>query len=284
MSIVVTGASGHLGRLVVESLLDRGADPAGVVATARRPEVLADLADRGVDVRRADYSDRASLDAALAGAERVLLVSGNEFGQRVAQHTAVIEAAVAAGASLVAYTSAPHASTTSLLLAAEHAATEEVLLAADVDAVLLRNAWYVENYTDQLPTYVEHGVLGATGDGRVSVALRREYAEAAATVLLEDGHAGRAYELGGPAATLAELTALIGAASGHELTHTDVPVAQLQQALEGAGLPTPAAQTFADVDRGIAEGELDVPTDDLARLLGREPLPVADAVREALAG
>ncbi|ROR92391.1 SDR family oxidoreductase [Nocardioides aurantiacus] len=282
MSIVVTGASGHLGRLVVESLLARGTDPARIVATARRPEVLDDLAARGVEVRRADYDDRASLEKALAGAERVLLVSGTAFGRRVAQHTAVIEAAVAAGASLVAYTSAPRASTTSLLLAAEHAATEEVLLAADVDHVLLRNAWYVENYTDQLPTYAEHGLVGATGEGRVSLALRREYAEAAAAVLVGDGHAGRTYELGGPAVTLGELAAQIGGASGREIGHTDLDVAALQQVLEGAGVPGPAAEVFADVDRGIAEGELLVPTHDLARLLGREPLAVADAVREAL--
>ncbi|WP_445258231.1 SDR family oxidoreductase [Nocardioides aurantiacus] len=282
MSIVVTGASGHLGRLVVESLLARGTDPARIVATARRTEALDDLAARGVDVRRADYGDRASLDAALAGAERVLLVSGTEFGQRVAQHTAVIEAAVAAGASLVAYTSAPRASTTSLLLAAEHTATEEVLVAADVDHVLLRNAWYVENYTAQLPTYLEHGIVGAAGEGRVSIALRREYAEAAAAVLVEDGHAGATYELGGPAVTLTELAAVISATVGKPVSYTDVPVPQLVGILTGAGVPQPAAETFADVDRGIAEGELLVPTDDLARLLGREPLPAADAVREAL--
>jgi len=282
MSIVVTAASGQLGRAVVESLLARGADPASVVATARRPEALADLADHGVDVRRADYSDPASLRSALAGAEKVLLVSGNEFGQRVAQHTAVVEAVVEAGASLVAYTSAPYASTTSLALAAEHAATEKVLVDAPVDHVLLRNAWYVENYTGQVETYLEHGLVGATGDGRVSVALRREYAEAAATVLLTDGHAGATYELGGEAVTLAEVAAAITEVTGREVAHHDVTVAELEKVLLGAGLPEPAAQTFADVDRGIAAGELQVPTDDLTRLLGRAPLGLSDAVREAL--
>jgi NAD(P)H dehydrogenase (quinone) len=282
MSIVVTAASGQLGRAVVESLLARGADPASVVATSRRPETLADLAERGVDVRRADYSDSASLRAALEGAEKVLLVSGDEFGQRVAQHTAVIEAAVAAGAGLLAYTSAPYAATTSLALAAEHAATEKVLVDAAVDHVLLRNAWYVENYTGQVETYLEHGLVGATGDGRVSVALRREYAEAAATVLLTDGHAGATYELGGEAVTLDEIAAAVGEATGREVTHHDVPVAELEKILLGAGLPEPAAQTFADVDRGIAAGELEVPVDDLTRLLGRAPLGLRDAVREAL--
>ncbi|MCH1868490.1 SDR family oxidoreductase [Nocardioides sp. CFH 31398] len=282
MSIVVTAASGHFGRAVVESLLARGADPASLVATSRRPEALADLVERGVDVRRADYSDPASLRRALEGAEKVLLVSGTEFGQRVAQHTAVIEAAVEAGASLVAYTSAPYAATTSLALAAEHAATEQVLLDAPVAAVLLRNAWYVENYTGQVETYLEHGLVGATGDGRVSVALRREYAEAAATVLLTDGHAGTTYELGGEAVTLAEIAAAVSEATGREVAHHDVTVPELEQVLLGAGLPEPAAQTYADVDRGIAAGELQVPADDLTRLLGRAPLPLRDAVREAL--
>ncbi len=284
MSIVVTAASGQLGRAVVTSLLDRGAAPADVVATSRRPESLADLADRGVQVRRADYSEPATLTEALAGAERVLLVSGDEFGRRVAQHTAVVEAAVAAGAGLLAYTSAPHAATTSLALAAEHAATERVLVGSPIDHVLLRNAWYVENYTGQLATYREHGLVGATGEGRVSLALRREYAEAAAAVLLGEGHAGATYELGGEAVTLAELAAVIGDVTGEPIGHTDVPVAQLEQILLGAGLPAPAAATFADVDRGIAAGELLVPTDDLTRLLGRAPLSTTDAVREALAG
>lgn len=282
MSLVVTGATGHLGRHVVESLLARGAEPGEVVATGRDPRRLDDLAARGVDVRRADYADPASLEQALAGARKVLLVSGNEFGQRVAQHTAVATAAAEAGVELLAYTSAPYAATTSLLLAGEHAATEAALAETGLPLTLLRNAWYVENYTAQLPTYLEHGMVGATGEGRVSLALRREYAEAAATVLLEDGHAGATYELGGPAVTLAELAAVIGEVAGQRVDHTDVPQETLVEILTEAGMPAESATVFADVDRGIAEGELEVPTADLTRLLGRAPLPLRDAVAEAL--
>lgn len=282
MSLVVTGATGHLGRHVVESLLARGAEPGDVVATGRDPQRLADLAERGVDVRRADYSDPASLPAALAGARRVLLVSGNEFGQRVDQHTAVARAAADAGVELLAYTSAPYAATTSLLLAGEHAGTEAALHGLGLPLALLRNAWYVENYTAQLPTYLEHGVVGAAGEGRVSLALRREYAAAAATVLLGGDHAGATYELGGPAVTLAELAAAISEVTGETIGYTDVPVATLTEILTGAGVPAEAARVFADVDRGIAAGELEVPTDDLERLLGDAPLPLRDAVAEAL--
>ncbi|WP_030484689.1 SDR family oxidoreductase [Nocardioides aequoreus] len=282
MSLVVTGATGQLGRHVVESLLARGAQPGDVLATGRDPQRLADLAERGVVVRRADYSDPASLTEALEGAHRVLLVSGNEFGQRVAQHTAVARAAADAGVELLAYTSAPYAATTSLLLAGEHAATEAALHETGLPLALLRNAWYVENYTAQLPTYREHGMVGAAGEGRVSVALRREYAAAAATVLLGGDHAGATYELGGPAVTLPEIAAALSDVTGEQIAYHDVPVATLVEILTGAGLPADAAQVYADVDRGIAAGELEVPTDDLERLLGTAPLPLRDAVAEAL--
>ncbi len=197
MTVVVTGATGHLGRLAVESLLDRGVAPEQIVATGRNVEKLADLAARGVVVRRADFDDPSTLAAAFAGADKVLLVSGSEVGKRVQQHTNAIDAAKAAGVALIAYTSIPYADRSSLLLAEEHAATERVLAASGVPHVLLRNSWYLENYTAQLPTYLEHGVAGAAGSGRVSAAARRDFAEAAATVLIEDGHAGAVYELGG---------------------------------------------------------------------------------------
>lgn len=282
MSIVVTGATGQLGRHVVESLLARGAEPGDVVATGRSVERLDDLAARGVVVRRADFDAPATLTEAFAGARRLLLVSGSEPGDRVRQHAAAISAAGEAGVELLAYTSAPYAASTSLLLAGEHAGTEEVLRSSGLPVALLRNAWYVENYTGQVDTYRAHGVATAAGDGRVSVALRREYAEAAAAVLLGDDHAGATYELGGEAVTVPEIAAAIGDVLGEDLAVAQLSVDALRDVLAGAGLPEPAAAVFADVDRGIAAGELEVPTDDLARLLGRSPLPLRDAVAEAL--
>jgi NAD(P)H dehydrogenase (quinone) len=281
MPIVVTGASGHLGRSVVESLLERGVDPATITATGRREEPLAELAGRGVRTLRADYGDAAALDAAFAGADRVLLVSGLE-PDRLAQHRTVVDAAVRAGVGHLVYTSAPKAATTSMKLAADHRATEEYIAASGLPATILRNAWYVENYTAQLPTYVEHGMVGAAGDGRVSVALRREYGAAAAAVLAGTGHEGQVYELGGDAVTLADIAAAVSAASGRQVAYTDVPEETLRGILGGAGLPEPVAAIFADVDRAIAAGELDVEPTDLTKLLGHPPTPLRAAAEEAL--
>ncbi|MDN4171629.1 NmrA family NAD(P)-binding protein [Nocardioides sp. SOB77] len=281
MSIVVTGATGHLGRLVVESLLERGVPAADITATGRAVERVADLAERGVRVLRVELDDRAAVDAALAGADKVLLVSGTE-PDRVAQHGTVVDAAVAAGVGHLVYTSAPRASTTSMLLAAAHRETEQLLAASGLATTVLRNAWYVENYTDQVATYREHGMLGAAGGGRVSVALREEYAAAAAAVLTGEGHEGRVYELGGPAVTLPEVAAAVSQAIGHEVAYTDVPVDQLQQVLAGAGVPAPMDAVLADVDRAIAAGELAVDPIDLETLLGRPVTPLGEAVRRVL--
>ena len=285
MSVVVTGASGHLGRLVVLELLGRGVPAGEVVATARDTSRLADLADRGVDVRRLDYDDTASVASALRGAEKVLLVSGTEFGKRVAQHTAVVEAAKAEGVALLAYTSAPKASTTTLRLAAEHAATEEVLRGSGVPFTLLRNGWYLENYTGSLAQDLERGgTVGSAGDGRVSAAARADYAAAAAVVLTTEGHAGAVYELGGDEPfTMAELAAEVASRSGRPFTYTDLPLEEHTQVLVDAGLPRPVAETLADSSAAVGRGELLVTSGDLARLTGRPATTLAEGVEAALA-
>jgi NAD(P)H dehydrogenase (quinone) len=282
MSIVVTGASGHLGRLTVEALLARGVDPASITATGRREERLGGLAGWGVRTLRAEFDDAAALDAAFAGAEKVLLVSGTD-PDRVAQHRRAVDAAVRNGVPHLVYTSAPKATTTAMKLADAHRATEEHIAASGIAATILRNGWYLENYTGRLATYLEHGMVGAAGDGRVSVALRREYAAAAAAVLAGTGHEGKVYELGGDAVTLAELAAAISAATGRQVAYANVPLDTLRGILAAAGLPEPLADVFADVDRAIADGELQVPTTDLTTLLGNTPTPLEPALKEALA-
>jgi NAD(P)H dehydrogenase (quinone) len=281
MSIVVTGATGHLGRLTVESLLARGVPAGEIVATGRATGKLADLADRGVVVRRADFDDPASLREAFAGADELLLVSGSEPGRRVPQHTAAITAAKDAGVRLIAYTSIAHADTSTLALARDHRGTEEVLVGSGVPYVLLRNSWYLENYTGQLPAYLQHGIAGAAGDGRVSAATRADYAEAAAVVLTDESHESAVYELGGPTFTMTELAAAVSAATGQQVTYTDLPVERYRQVLAGAGLPEPVAEMVADNDRGVAAGELFVDSGHLEKLLGRPATPLAEALAVA---
>jgi NAD(P)H dehydrogenase (quinone) len=280
MSYVVTAASGHLGRLVVAALLDRGIAPADITATSRDPKSIADLAERGVVTRRLEYGDPETIEGTFAAGDRVLLVSGMDMGQRVTQHGNVTRAAAEAGVALLAYTSAPYADSTSLLLAGEHRGTEEVLVASGVPYSLLRNSWYTENYEPTVATALEHGAfVGATGNGRVSVAARADYAEAAAAVLAGPGHENTTYELGGePGFTQSELAAEVTRLSGREIASREVSVAELEQILVGAGLPPQAAAVFADVDRGIAEGELEVTSGDLARLIGHATTPWQDTV------
>ncbi|SCL14025.1 SDR family oxidoreductase [Micromonospora inyonensis] len=282
MSIVVTGATGHLGRLAVESLVRRGVPADRVVALGRNVSRLADLEARGVVVSAADYDDPASLRTAFAGAEKLLFVSGSEVGRRGAQHHNVVAAAREAGVGLVAYTSIVKADTSGLLLAAEHLATERELDASGLPYVLLRNGWYLENYTSQLATYLQHGVLGSAGDGRVSAAARADYAEAAAAVLTAEGHAGRVYELGSAPFSMTDLAAEVARQSGRDVGYTDLPVEKYTEILVGAGVPEPYAAVLADADRGLSLGDLYVEGDDLRALIGREPTSLAEAVRAAL--
>ncbi|GAA4101811.1 NAD(P)H-binding protein [Nocardioides kongjuensis] len=281
MSLVVTGATGHLGRHVVASLLTKGVPADQVVALGRDEERLAGLADLGVTTRKVDYADAEALAAAFAGADRVLLISGSEVGQRLPQHQNVIDAAKAAGVTLLAYTSIPHADTSGIALAAEHAATEKAILASGLPHTFLRNSWYLENYTDQLATYAAHGVVGAAGDGRVSAATRADFAEAAAAALLLE-QPKPVYELGGAAFSLKELAATVGEVLDKDVTYTDLPADELTKVLVGAGLPEQFAAVLADADLGLGRGELYVEPTDLEELLGRPATSLADALRAAL--
>ncbi|KJS55917.1 quinone oxidoreductase [Streptomyces rubellomurinus subsp. indigoferus] len=278
---VVTGATGQLGRLVVEGLL--ATVPASEVAVAvRSAEKAADLAARGVAVRVVDYDRPESLAGAFAAGDRVLLISGNELGRRIPQHRAVVEAAAAAGVALLAYTSILGAAT--FRLADEHKATEELVRASGLPYVLLRNGWYAENYLDDAAGTVERGVvLGSAGDGRVAGAPRRDYAAAAVAVLTGEGHENTVYELSGDTAwSLGELAAELAQASGRRVEHRNVPAPDHLAALVGAGLPEGFAEVLVDVDAGIARGELAGTPGDLARLIGRPTVPLAVSVRAAL--
>ncbi|MDE8668653.1 SDR family oxidoreductase [Pseudarthrobacter sp. H3Y2-7] len=285
MSIVITGATGQLGRHVVEALLRHDVPAAQIVAAGRSVGKLADLEARGVQVRAMDYTDPASVANALAGATKVLLISGSEVGQRVEQHRTVIEAAKAAGVELIAYTSIANADTTGMKLAAEHQATEDLLKDSGVPFALLRNGWYLENYTEQLQGALAQGALaGSAGEGRVSAASRQDYAEAAAAVLVAGDQAGKVYELGGDLAfTLAELAQEISTAANRPVAYQDLPASDYAGLLAGFGVPQAFADILADSDLGIARGDLLVSGSDLRELIGRPTTPMPAAVRSALA-
>jgi NAD(P)H dehydrogenase (quinone) len=282
--ILVTGATGKLGRLVIEQLL--GKVPASqVIAAVRDPEKATELRARGVQVRLADYGRPETLGQAFAGVEKVLLISSNEVGQRAAQHQAVVEAARKAGVKLLAYTSILHADRSRLALAAEHEATEEMLRASGVPYVLLRNGWYTENYTENLGPALAHGaLLGSAGEGRIAAATRADYAAAAVAVLTGSGHENKVYELAGDTAfTMAGLAAEVSRGAGRTIVYKDLPPEQYQAVLVGAGVPGPFAGILADSDVGASRGELNDASGDLRRLIGRATTPLADAVAVALA-
>lgn len=282
--IVVTGASGQLGRLVIESLLKK-LPASEIVAAVRNPAKVADLAARGVQVRVADYDQPASLAAAFKGADKLLLISASEIGRRMPQHRAVIDAARAAQVGLLAYTSILHADTSPLPLAAQHKETENLIRASGLPAVILRNGWYTENYTAGIPAALQYGVLlGSAGQGRIASAARADYAEAAATVLTQDNQAGRIYELAGDASyTLGELADEISRQSGKAVAYRDLPEVEFKTALLGAGLPDFLATLLAESDVGASKGGLFDDGRQLSALIGRSTTPLSEVVKLALA-
>ena len=281
--IVITGASGQLGRLVIQSLLTK-VPASRIVAAVRNPQKASDLAALGVQIRRADYTDSASLDAAFQGAEKVLLISSSEVGQRLAQHRNAIDAARRAGVSLLAYTSLLHADTSPLGLAGEHVATEAWLAQSGVPFVLLRNGWYTENYLASILPALQHGAfIGSAGEGRIASAARADYAEAAAVVLTTPGQSSKVYELAGDEAyTLAEFSAELSRQSGKAIPYVDLPENDYKAALIGAGLPESIAGLLADSDSGAAKGGLFDETRQLGTLIGRPTTPLAVSMRAAL--
>jgi NAD(P)H dehydrogenase (quinone) len=272
-----------LGRLVIEALLKT--IPAGqIVAAVRNPAKAGDLAERGVIVREADYSRPDTLAPALAGVQKLLLISSTEVSGRLPRHRAVIDAAGRAGVSLLAYTSMLHANTSPAKLAIEHRQTEELIAAAGLPAVILRNGWYTENHLMALPAALEHGAFaGAAKDGRFSSAARQDYAEAAAAVLTSDDQVGKTYELAADHAfTLAEFAAAVSRQSGKAIVYNDLSETAYRDMLTSAGLPADLAALLADADAAASRGALFDDGGALRRLIGRATTPMESLVAAAL--
>lgn len=270
--IAVTGATGQLGRLVIEQLKARVSGQQSVVALVRDPAKAADL---GVEARAADYDQPKTLAQALKGVDVLLLISSDAIGQRVPQHRNVIEAAKAAGVKRIAYTSILHADTTPIGLGVEHHATETMIRESGLDYTLLRNSWYLENYAGAIAGALHAGAfVGSAGEGRISAASRADYADAAAVVLTSEGHAGKTYELAGDEAfTLADLAAETSRQTGRDLPYNNLPEAAYAEVLTGVGLPPPVAAMLAQSDVGAAQGGLFNDSRQLSRLIGRPTTP-----------
>ncbi|MFF0910394.1 SDR family oxidoreductase [Microbacterium enclense] len=284
MTLLVTAATGHLGRLVVDSLLARGVAPADISAGARTPEKAADLAARGIRVVELDYARPETVTAALDGVSRVLLISGTD-ADRVTGHRTVIDAARTAGVERLVYTSAPRVDEIDYALGADHKATEEAIAASGLTATVLRNNWYTENYLDAVARSAETGeIVAATGNARVASASRADYAEAAAVALASDETIGGTLELGGDVAwTYDDLATAASEIHGRPVSYVPVSVEQLTAGLQEAGLDAGTAAFVAGIDDAIARGALSKTDGTLARVLGRPTTPLREGLRAGLA-
>lgn len=281
--IAITAATGQLGQLVTEQLLTC-VSPQSIVAVVRNPAKANGLAARGIQVRAASYEAPEALAQAFAGVEKLLLISGTDFGHRLEQHTNVVRAAQRAGVKLLVYTSLLRADASPLNLAPEHAATETVIKSSGLPYVILRNGWYHENYTASVPAALAHSAfVGSAGDGRIASAARADYAAAAVAALTGRVALNRTYELAGDTAyTLAEFAAELSRAAGKPIPYVNVPEAEYAKILLQAGLPAPLARGLASWDVGAAQGALYDDRGELSQLIGRPTTPLRDAIAAAL--
>ena len=282
MNIGITGATGHLGRFVVDAL-KRIRSSGDIVALVRSPEKASYLR---VIARRADYDDPDTLDEALVGVDTLLLISSNEVGRRTSQHRNVIASAKRAGVHRIVYTSLLHADRSSLNLAEEHRATEAILKESDVPFTILRNGWYTENYTGSIPGALARGeFLGAAGDAQISSATRADYADAAVAVLTAGDHVGKIYELAGDDAfTLEELAAEVSRQTDKTIPYRNLSEAEYARTLAGLGIPPAEASAIAGWDVAALQGALFDKSHQLSTLIGRPTTPLAVAIAEAIRG
>jgi NAD(P)H dehydrogenase (quinone) len=283
-TILVTGATGALGSRIVLSLLQK-APQATIIAGVRTPEKAAALVAKGAQVRLLDYDKPETIEAAMEGVTRVVLVSGNDVGRRVPQHKAVIDAAKRAGVKLLGYTSILRATESPLLLAQEHRGTEVALATSGLPHILLRHGWYTENSTSSAPLAVKFGVVqSCAGEGRFSTATRQDYAEGDAALILKDGHApGQRYELAGSTSfSRGEYAALLSRLSGSPVRYQVMSQPDYAAALVAVGLPEPIARIISDSDAGAANGWLQDDSRTLEKVLGRPTMPLEEVVQQSL--
>ena len=277
---LVTGASGHLGQLVISNLLEIHKIPASkIIATSRKPETLATLKARGVDVRAADFDDTANLVKAFKGATRLLLISTDAMdrpGHRLEQHKNAIAAAEKAGVEHVLYTSMPKPETSAVLFAPDHLGTEKALAASGLKGwTVLRNNWYFENLFYSLPHAIKSGTwYTAAGKGKIAHIAREDLARAAAAALASDSGGKNTYTLtGAQEYTTDEIAKLVSDAVGKPISVVQVPLDGLVQGMVGAGFPEPVARVFGSFDTNVNQGGLSGVTGDYKKLTSNDNTP-----------
>ncbi|QYA99794.1 NAD(P)H-binding protein (plasmid) [Rhodococcus sp. USK10] len=281
MTILVSGASGHLGRLILNSLIARGVPTPELVAGARSPQRLDDLRTRGIRTVAFDYDDPTTLRAGLEGIDRFVLVSVSQPDTPVTQHDAVIAAAAAADLQALAYTSVYRASESALPLAPIHAAAERAIAATSIPAVILRNNSYTELYLGPLMQARQTGVIAAAaGNGRIAGATRLDLADAAAAAILDDSYLGQVLELSGDTAfSYADIAAAATEIFGRPVTYRALTVEQLREGLTAAGLDAHTVGVLTRLDAAIAAGDLDSTDRTLGRMIGRPTTTLHDVLR-----
>lgn len=280
MKIGITGATGQLGRLVVENLKKRVA-VTDIVALVRSTQKASEL---GVETREFDYSKAVQHVDALKGIETLLLISGNEIGQRAQQHSNVINAAKIAGVKWIVYTSVLHADTSTLSLAQEHMATEKLLKLSGIPHTILRNGWYTENYTGSITGALAGGAfIGSAGNGKIASASRVDFAEAAVTVLTTSHQQGKVYELAGDEAyTLSDLAAEISRQTGKNIPYSNLSETEYAKALVSFGVPEGFANAIAGWDVSASQNDLFDNSHQLSKLIGRSTTPLTKVVADEI--
>ncbi|MDX8493588.1 SDR family oxidoreductase [Mesorhizobium sp. VK22B] len=278
-TLLVTGASGHLGRAVVNHLLNaQKVAPASIIATTRNPENLADLAALGITVRAADFDNQASLEKAFKGADRVLIISTGELDlksdRRLKQHQAAVAAAKAAGVSHLLYTSMPNPEPVSpVLFAGDHYGTEQAIKASGIPYTIFRNGWYQENLFMSLPHAISSGKwYTSAADGRIAHGARDDMAAAIAASLASGSTESQIYTLTGPQAyTTDEIAALVTEVTGKPLEVIQLPDEALTEGVKAAGLPEDFARIIVSFDANTRSGRIGMVTDAVETLSGRKP-------------
>lgn len=294
-TLLVTGASGQLGRGVIRYLLDTyEIPPARIIATTRNPESLADLAASGVVVRAADFNDAASLETAFKGADKVLIISTGDLdlksGRRLKQHENAVAAAKNAGVSHLLYTSMPNPEPVSpVLFADDHYSTEQAIKGSGIPYTIFRNGWYQENLFLALPHAIASGRwYTSAGEGRIAHGARDDMAAAIAAGLASGSTDSKTYTLTGPHAyTTAEIAALVSEVTGKPLEVIQVPDEALTEGVKAAGVPEDFADVVVSFDVNTRSGRIAMVTDAIETLSGRKPQTLKqflEANKAALAG